>query len=59
MMVEAPSYQEIADELYIELSTVQKHIRNIMEKLELNRQGQLVKYAIERQMKGGDSEGRR
>ncbi len=40
------SYKEIADELFISSRTVETHRNNILEKLELNNNIELVKYAI-------------
>ena len=42
------SNKEIADILYISIHTVERHRANIMEKLDLKKTADLVKYAIEK-----------
>ncbi|MDX2279943.1 MAG: response regulator transcription factor [Saprospiraceae bacterium] len=44
--------REIADRLFIAKTTVDKHIQNIMEKLDLHKSKDLVKYAIEKKLCG-------
>jgi two-component system nitrate/nitrite response regulator NarL len=44
--------REIADRLFIAKTTVDKHIQNIMEKLDLHKSKDLVKYAIEKKICG-------
>jgi DNA-binding NarL/FixJ family response regulator len=42
LLVDAHSYKSIADKLYISFSTVQTHIKNIYEKLEVNSKSEAV-----------------
>jgi DNA-binding CsgD family transcriptional regulator len=42
------SNKEIADILYISVHTVERHRANLMEKLNLKKTADLVKYAIEK-----------
>lgn len=41
------TYKEIGEELYISPKTVENHVRNILDKLHLNRKQELVRYALE------------
>lgn len=41
------SYREIGAELYIAEKTVENHVRNILNKLQLNRRHQLIRFAVE------------
>ena len=41
------SYREIGDELFISAKTVENHVRNILQKLQLNRRQELVRYAVD------------
>lgn len=40
------SYREISEELYIAEKTVENHVRNILDKLHLNRRHELIRFAI-------------
>jgi DNA-binding NarL/FixJ family response regulator len=40
-------YKEIGEELYISAKTVENHVRNILQKLHLNRKQELIRYALE------------
>lgn len=46
LIADGKSYKEIADQLFISDKTVEKHKRNIRQKLKLNNTIELVKYAI-------------
>lgn len=52
LMSKNPSFssREIADRLFIARTTVEKHVQNIKEKLELHKNTELVKYAIEKKL---------
>jgi DNA-binding NarL/FixJ family response regulator len=41
------TYKEIGEELYIAPKTVENHVRNILDKLHLNRKQELIRYALE------------
>jgi DNA-binding NarL/FixJ family response regulator len=41
------SYRDIGEQLHIAPKTVENHVRNILDKLHLNRRQELVRYAIE------------
>ena len=41
------TYKEIGEELFISPKTVENHVRNILNKLHLNRKQELIRYAIE------------
>lgn len=51
-MVENPSYtsQDLANELCIAKTTVEKHIHNFKKKLKKHRNTELIKYAIEKKL---------
>jgi DNA-binding NarL/FixJ family response regulator len=40
-------YREIGEQLHIAPKTVENHVRNILDKLHLNRKQELVRYAVE------------
>ncbi len=40
-------YREIGEQLHISPKTVENHVRNILDKLHLNRKQELIRYAIE------------
>jgi DNA-binding NarL/FixJ family response regulator len=40
-------YKEIGEELFISPKTVENHVRNILQKLHLNRKQELIRYAVE------------
>jgi DNA-binding NarL/FixJ family response regulator len=40
-------YREVGERLHIAPKTVENHVRNILDKLQLNRRQELVRYAIE------------
>ena len=40
-------YREIGEQLHIAPKTVENHVRNILDKLHLNRKQELIRYAIE------------
>ncbi|MGH3343883.1 MAG: response regulator transcription factor, partial [Carbonactinosporaceae bacterium] len=42
------SYRQIADRLVLSHRTVQNHVQNTLNKLQLHNRAQLVRYAIER-----------
>ena len=42
------TYGEIAEQLYISHKTVQNHVRNILNKLQLRKRYELMRYAIKR-----------
>lgn len=52
LMAEEPSFtaKEVADRLNIAKTTVEKHIYNIKEKLDLHRNMELIKYALEKKL---------
>jgi DNA-binding NarL/FixJ family response regulator len=41
------SYKEIGERLFISPKTVENHVRNILQKLHLNRKQELIRYAVE------------
>jgi len=41
------TYKEIGEELFISPKTVENHVRNILNKLHLNRKQELIRFAIE------------
>ena len=41
------TYREIGEELFIAEKTVENHVRNILQKLHLNRKQELIRYALE------------
>lgn len=41
------TYKEIGEQLYIAEKTVENHVRNILNKLHLNRKQELIRYALE------------
>ena len=41
------TYKEIGEELHISAKTVENHVRNILNKLHLNRRQELVRYALD------------
>jgi DNA-binding NarL/FixJ family response regulator len=41
------SYKDIGERLYISPKTVENHVRNILQKLHLNRKQELIRYAVE------------
>ena len=41
------TYRQIGDQLHIAPKTVENHVRNILDKLHLNRRQELVRYAVE------------
>jgi DNA-binding CsgD family transcriptional regulator len=41
------TYREIGDTLHISPKTVENHVRNILDKLHLNRKQELIRYAVE------------
>lgn len=41
------TYKEIGEELFISPKTVENHVRNILNKLHLNRKQELIRYAVE------------
>ena len=41
------TYKEIGEELHISAKTVENHVRNILNKLHLNRRQELVRYAVD------------
>jgi DNA-binding NarL/FixJ family response regulator len=41
------TYREIGERLYISPKTVENHVRNILDKLHLNRKQELIRYASE------------
>jgi DNA-binding NarL/FixJ family response regulator len=41
------TYKEIGEELFIAEKTVENHVRNILNKLHLNRRNELIRYALE------------
>ena len=47
MIAEGLSTKEIADILFVSISTIKTHRSNIMEKLQMDNLAQLVKFAIE------------
>lgn len=50
LIAEGKTNQEIADELFISLKTVQTHRAHIMEKLDMHDRIELVKYAIRKRI---------
>ena len=42
------SYKDIASELFISHRTVQNHVQNTLNKLQMHNRVELVRYAIER-----------
>jgi DNA-binding NarL/FixJ family response regulator len=41
------TYREIGEQLHIAPKTVENHVRNILDKLHLNRKQELIRYAVE------------
>ena len=41
------TYRSVGDELFISPRTVENHVRNILNKLHLNRKQELIRYAVE------------
>lgn len=41
------TYREVGEELHISPKTVENHVRNILDKLHLNRKQELIRYAVE------------
>jgi DNA-binding NarL/FixJ family response regulator len=41
------TYREVGDELHIAPKTVENHVRNILDKLHLERRQELIRYAVE------------
>ena len=41
------TYKEIGEELFISPKTVENHVRNILNKLHLNRKQELIRYALD------------
>jgi DNA-binding NarL/FixJ family response regulator len=41
------TYREIGEELFIAEKTVENHVRNILQKLHLNRRQELIRYALD------------
>ncbi len=41
------TYRQIGDQLHIAPKTVENHVRNILDKLHLNRRQELIRYAVE------------
>jgi len=41
------SYKDIGERLFISPKTVENHVRNILQKLHLNRKQELIRYAVE------------
>lgn len=41
------TYREIGEQLYISAKTVENHVRNILQKLQLNRRQELIRFALE------------
>ncbi len=41
------TYREVGERLFISPKTVENHVRNILDKLHLNRRQELVRYAVE------------
>lgn len=54
LIAEGLNNQEIAEQLFISIKTVQTHRRNIMEKLDLHDRVDLVKYALKKGIIGLD-----
>lgn len=50
LIAEGYSNREIADILKISIKTVQAHRNNLMQKLNLNSQGELTKYAVQKKI---------
>ena len=48
LIAEGKSSKEIADILYISVRTVERHRANMMDKLNLRKTAELIKYAIEK-----------
>jgi DNA-binding NarL/FixJ family response regulator len=48
MIVEGKSNREIAERLFLSVYTVERHRRNIMQKLNLKKTVDLIKYAIQK-----------
>ena len=46
LIAEGKTGQEVADELFISVNTVQTHRSHIMEKLNLHNRSQLIRYAL-------------
>ena len=41
------TYREVGEQLHIAAKTVENHVRNILDKLHLNRKQELIRYAVE------------
>lgn len=41
------TYREVGEQLHISPKTVENHVRNILDKLHLNRREELIRYAVE------------
>ena len=41
------TYREIGEQLFIAEKTVENHVRNILQKLHLNRKQELIRYALD------------
>lgn len=41
------TYREVGEQLHISPKTVENHVRNILDKLHLNRRQELIRYAVE------------
>jgi DNA-binding NarL/FixJ family response regulator len=41
------TYREVGEDLHISPKTVENHVRNILDKLHLNRKQELIRYAVE------------
>ena len=52
LMAQNPSFtsREIAERLFIARTTVEKHVQNVKEKLNLHKNTELVKYAMEKKL---------
>lgn len=48
LIAQGHTSQEIADQLYLSIKTVQRHRENMMDKLGLHNRAQLIRYAIEK-----------
>ena len=46
-MARGYSYKDIGERLFISPKTVENHVRNILQKLHLNRKQELIRYAVE------------
>jgi DNA-binding NarL/FixJ family response regulator len=41
------TYREVGEQLHIAPKTVENHVRNILDKLQLSRRQELIRYAVE------------